>query len=195
MAVVFSCPSWCVDHREPIPEDAGDGGVHYGAELAVDLEDIPESEPARRIWTQVVAHDRGRRRHSTIGLVDPNGLTVEMTGVEARQVAQILMVGADLRLAPADGDCPAWCLGHGQLDRETDAAGVRHRGPFMVVRQPDAFASGLAIAVRVTALDSDGERQVCLEMIVQAIATELTGGDACRIAAQLLNSADQIDGG
>ncbi|WP_420845270.1 DUF6907 domain-containing protein [Nocardia arizonensis] len=195
VAVVFSCPSWCVDHRDPVPGDPGDGGAHYGPELMLILDDTREPDLPRQVRIQVAAHDRDGRRRGLIGLVDPCGMAVELSPADARDVAAILLRGADLRLAPAEGTCPVWCLGHTASPGDGFDTIVEHRGPFMAVLPSESRAGGVMVSVRVTAIDEQDSREVCLELVVRSIATELTGADACRIAAHLLNSADQIDGG
>ncbi|WP_405180858.1 DUF6907 domain-containing protein [Nocardia sp. NBC_01377] len=195
VAVVFSCPSWCVDHRGALPGDPPGGGAHYGPEVAVNLYDQLEFDTTRQVWIQSSAHDREGHRQCLIGVIDPHGVGVELSTADARRAARILILGADLVLAPADGACPSWCLGHSEVGHELGLAAVEHRGPFMVVRHPHPYTCGVAIAVRVSAFDFDDRREVCLELITHGLATDLTGSEACKIAAHLLNAADQIDAG
>ncbi|MFD0366251.1 DUF6907 domain-containing protein [Nocardia sp. GCM10030253] len=129
---MFSCPAWCVDHRDPHPGDPEDGGTHSGPEVAINLDDPLEFDTTRQAWIQSTAHDRDGRRHCLIGLVDPHGVTVELSAADARMVAHILIRGADLRSAPVDGDCPSSCLGH----TDASSAPARIRRPQKAHRPP-----------------------------------------------------------
>ncbi|WP_216910299.1 DUF6907 domain-containing protein [Nocardia noduli] len=96
MVVVLACPSWCAMHRGPDPDEPGDGGMHYGQELSVPIEEIMEVGVGARIFVQLNAHDLEGQRQTVIDLVDPYGHSAELAVDEARAVADVLVRGADL---------------------------------------------------------------------------------------------------
>jgi hypothetical protein len=189
-----SCPSWCVAHVARDSNEAEGFTTHRGPGLIVELAEVVFIGVARTVVVQLCARDRAGSRQYFIELVDPHSAIVTLTLVEAHAVANILIRGADLLLAPVDGPCPSWCQEHRQPDSEDPEDGLEHRGPYLAVMATGRDGLGVAIGVRVAAFDDDGSRRVSLYMLVQSIATELQRDEACKIVGHLLELTELAEG-
>ncbi|MGN2638953.1 DUF6907 domain-containing protein [Nocardia takedensis] len=190
MAVNLSCPPWCESHRARDTNNPSAGFDHYGPELVLDIAEVVIIGVVRRISIRVVARDQGESRRCFIELVDPHGASVALTAGEARRIVQMLMDAADLRLTSSEGECPPWCLEHNDPDPDDPDDERVHRGPFQAMVVAGTHEPSVAIGVQVRAFDEDCERQVCLEILVQSVSTELLGAEACKLSAHLLDCVD-----
>ncbi|MFI6365568.1 hypothetical protein ACIBG0_22730 [Nocardia sp. NPDC050630] len=120
---------------------------------------------------------------------------MELTSGQARALAEWLIVGTEVcGVASAVPMCrPLWCIDHRDLDPSEPGALVEHYGPVMSVKVSGPELSAAA-GVRVKAADVDGYRHVFLELILSDELTSVTEAQACKIAANLLDSADVYDG-
>ncbi len=194
MVVVLACPSWCVVHRGPDPDEPGHGGAHYGHELSVPIEEIVEVGVEVRIFVQMNAHDMDGQRHTVIDLVDPHGYNAELTVAEARAVADILVRGADLwSVTPLTaGVCPPWCVSHTSPDVVDIDDAIIHRSEPMTVVASGPTLSGFPIEVEMCVLDREDGRELDLVVSLGGTRTGVTSAEACKIAAHLLSAADLV---
>ncbi|WP_433194416.1 hypothetical protein ACQP1G_37550 [Nocardia sp. CA-107356] len=120
---------------------------------------------------------------------------MELTSGQARALAEWLIVGTEVcGVASAVPMCrPLWCVDHRDLDPSEPGALVEHYGPVVSVKVSGPELSA-AVGVRVKAADIDGDRHVFLELILPDGLTSVTEAQACKIAANLLDSADVYDG-
>ncbi|MET7769531.1 hypothetical protein [Nocardia sp. NPDC005366] len=169
------------------------GLVHYGPELALDIAEVVVIGVVRRISIRVTARDHGETRKCFIELIDPHGVGVALTADEARRIAQMLIDAADLRLRSADGECPPWCVTHNNPDPDDPDDEREHRGLFQAMVVAGIHDPSVAIGVQVRAFDEKYERQVCLELLVQSVSTELLAAEACKISAHLLDCVDLVE--
>ncbi|MGW4123842.1 DUF6907 domain-containing protein [Nocardia sp. NPDC004711] len=198
MSAVLPCPAWCVEHDDPDPFAPGDGCHHCGRERPVLLE-----RPARSglpvLFVQLNAHDCHGLRYSWIELVAPSRVHSEMTAAQARQLAGALVAGGDLwdsRIL-ADGllqahPCPPWCRQH---DEAMDPKAEQwHSSRPWTVPVIGPQLSGSRVRVRLCAKDTRFDRRLAVALTVrEGETTELTGPEARRIAAALLDAADDLD--
>lgn len=188
MAIDLSCPPWCVEHSAR-DVDAG-RRTHRGPELVTEVAEVVFIGVVRKVIVRLCARDRAESRQCFIELVDPHGAVVELTVADARAVANMLIRSADLRLGPAEGLCPSWCEGHRQPAPDCPEDGLEHWGPYLAIVVPGRGGFGVTIGTRVSAFDENGSRRVSLYMVVQSIATELEGDEACKLIAHLLDCSD-----
>lgn len=194
VVVDISCPSWCVAHVARDADEAEGCRTHRGPELIVELAEVVFVGVARTVVVRLCARDSAGSRQYFIELVDPNSAIVTLTIVEARAVANMLIRGADLVLEPVDGPCPSWCQDHRPPASDDPEDGLEHRGPYLAIVAAGRDGRGVAFGVRVAAFDDDGSRRVALYMLVQSIATELQGDEACKIVAHLLELTEWAEG-
>lgn len=196
MTVAFSCPSWCVDHNDGAVVSSDGCCLHFGPERCVDLGGPNWSDRPRRIGMRVLAQDRRNSRDYRIAITDPAGAAIELTRGTVYRLAHLLLRAADLRLAPVRQGCPTWCSGHGDLRAGEEARIVEHHGPLMVVRQSGGHEFPKAIELRLNRYDhQEGGAALLLELFMSDCdpGIELSGAQACKFAAHLLNSLDEID--
>ena len=184
----LSCPPWCVEH---LARDVDAGRrTHRGPELVIEVAEVVFIGVVRRVIVRLCARDRAESRQCFIELVDPHGAVVELTVADARTAANMFLRSADLRLEPAEGPCPSWCEEHRAPDPDDPEDGLEHRGPYLAMVVPGHNGFGVTIGTRVSAFDENGSRRVVLYMVVQSIATELEGDEACKLVAHLLDCSD-----
>lgn len=190
VAVNLSCPPWCQSHRARESNNPSAGFVHCGPELVLDIAEVVVIGVVRRISVRVIARDHGESRKCVIEMVDPHGVGMELTAHEARQAVQMLIDAADVRLTSADGECPSWCLEHFDPDPDDPDDEREHRGPFQAMVVAGTHEPSVTLGVRVRAFDEEYGRRVSLDMLVQSVATELLGAEACKLSAYLLDCVD-----
>nr|WP_157573795.1 hypothetical protein [Nocardia jejuensis] len=162
------------------------------------LLDMPTQSTIPVVFVQANAHDRHGVRVSWIDLVMPSREHAELTLAQARQVADVLIAGGDswdadkctVRTCPPQC-CPSWCEQH---DEAIDPSADRwHGGPVCAVPVAGPKLSGADVQVRLCAKDIRRRRQVSVGLTVwNDTVTELTGPQARRLAAALLNVADDL---
>lgn len=190
MAVNLSCPPWCESHLAWDLSNPSAGFVHYGPELVLEIAEVVVIGVVRRISMRVSARDHGESRRCVIEMMDPHGVGLELTADEARQVVEMFIEAADVRLTSPDGECPSWCLEDADPDLDDPDDEREHRGPFREMVVAGTHEPSVPIGVRVRAFDEEDERRVSLEMLVKSISTELLAAEACKISAHLLDCAD-----
>ncbi|MCU1642503.1 MAG: hypothetical protein JWN03_2778 [Nocardia sp.] len=154
------------------------------------------------MFVQLNAHDCNGLRHSWIDLIVPSRVHAEMTVPQAREVAAALIAGADCWDArmPAGAllqphSCPLWCKQHEEARAVDPLVDRWHYGCARVVPVTGPWLSGTEVRVRLCAKDSGLGRRVVIGLIVQDDDTpELTAAEARRMAAALLDAADEIAG-
>ncbi|MVU83417.1 hypothetical protein GPX89_40045 [Nocardia sp. ET3-3] len=148
---------------------------------------------------QLNAHDCDGLRYSWIDLVAPSRVHAEMTAAQARQLAEALIACGDLWDSRILADsipwahlCPLWCSQH---DEARDPKAEQwHSGQPWTVPVIGPQLCGSRVRVRLCAKDTRFDRRlfVCLT-VRDDEAVELTGPEARRTAAALLNAADDLD--
>lgn len=200
MTTALPCPVWCVEHEAPDPLDPRDGGRHSGQEMSVLVgESARHLLPA--VFVQLNAHDCNGVRHSWIDLVVPTRVHAEMAVSQARELAEALLEEAEIWDARvlADGllqsnSCPPWCTRHDEAKAVDPLVDRWHYSRMRAVPAIGPRLSGPDVRVRLCAKDTRFGRRVVVGLVVQDDETaELTGAEARRIAAALLNATDEIE--
>ncbi|GAB2451677.1 hypothetical protein GCM10027262_76080 [Nocardia tengchongensis] len=84
-----------MDHHEPDPNYDADGGAHYSSELQV-LLTLADDYFEGAVSVQANAGDQDGKRDTNIELTAPGEVWTRLTATEARQLAEHLIVVADL---------------------------------------------------------------------------------------------------